>query len=100
VSIPEAERIERKVANIPTREASWPERAAAFVLFMGVLILAFFFLAAALVAGAILAGVILLRFWWIKRKLRKAADEEYITAEYTVMEREKLVEPPDAEKRG
>jgi len=88
------------LATIPTREASWLERAAAFLLFLGVLILAFFFLAAALVAGAILAGVILLRFWWIKRKFRKAADGEYIAGEYTVIERERLVEPPDAEKRS
>ena len=55
---------------------------------LAVLVLGFFFLAAALVAGALLAGAILLRYWWISRRLRKAADAGIITTEYTVIERE------------
>ena len=57
-----------------------------------VVVLGFFFLAAALVAGAILAAVVLVRVWWLKRKLEKAAEREFITTEYTVVERES---PPD-----
>lgn len=59
---------------------------------LSVLVLGFFFLAAALVVAALLASAILLRFWWLKRQLRKAADAEFITADYTVIERE----PPPA----
>ena len=51
-------------------------------------VLGFFFLAAALVVAALLAGVIVLRFWWLKRQLRKTADAEFITTDYTVIERE------------
>jgi hypothetical protein len=53
-----------------------------------VLVLAFFFLAAALVAGSVLAAVLLARMWWTHRKLRKAAERQFITTEYTVVERE------------
>lgn len=58
---------------------------------LSVLVLGFFFLAATLVVGALLASAILLRFWWLKRQLRKAADAEFISADYTVIERE---QPP------
>lgn len=70
-----------------SRPRSLPERILYGVLLLAVLVLGFFFLAAALVAGAILAGIILLRSWWLKRKLEKAADDGIITAEYTVVER-------------
>lgn len=74
-------------------------RMALAVVALALAVLAFFFLAAALVAGAIIAAVILVRFWWLRRKLRKAAEEEFIAAEYTVVEREKLSGPPmDADK--
>lgn len=74
-------------------------RIAFGIVALALAVLAFFFLAAALVAGAIIAAVILVRFWWLRRKLRKAAEEEFIAAEYTVVEREKLSEPPmDADK--
>ena len=66
------------------------------VLLIAVLVLGFFFLVAALIAGAILAGVILLRFWWLKRKLARAAQDEFITTEYRVVEREQL-DAPSAE---
>ncbi|HKU70027.1 MAG TPA: hypothetical protein VJQ51_04235 [Burkholderiales bacterium] len=66
------------------------------VLLIAVLVLGFFFLVAALVAGAILAVVILLRFWWLKRKLSRAAQEEFITTEYRVVERDQL-DAPSAE---
>ena len=51
-----------------------------------VLVAVFFFIGIALIAGAILAGVILLRFWWIKRKLRQAHEESYVEGEYRVVE--------------
>lgn len=57
-----------------------------------VMVLGFFFLAAALAAGAIVAAVVLVRFWWLKRRLARAAEREFITTEYSVVERER---PPD-----
>lgn len=72
------------------RQRSLPERIIFAVLALALVVLGFFFLAAAIVAGAILAGVILLRLWWLKRKLKKAADEEFVTTDYTVIERESL----------
>lgn len=79
--------------RIDLRERSLPERILYGALLLAVLVLGFFFLVAALVAGAILAGVLMLRFWWLKRKLKQAADEEFITTEYTVVEPEKLDKP-------
>lgn len=77
------------------RERSLLERIVYAILALALVVLAFFFLAAAVVAGAILAGVVLLRLWWLKRKLKKAADREFVTTEYTVVEREVLPEPPE-----
>lgn len=68
------------------------ERIVYALLLLAVLVLGFFFLVAALVAGAILAAIVLARLWWLKRRLKQAADAEYITTEYTVIERE----PPAA----
>ena len=62
------------------------ERIVFFVLGLVVLVAVFFFIGIALIAGAILAGVILLRFWWIKRKLRQAHEESYVEGEYRVVE--------------
>ena len=70
------------------------ERIVYGILLLAVLALGFFFLVAALIAGAILAVVILIRFWWLKRKLEKAARDEFITTEYTVVEREQLEKKP------
>jgi Zn-dependent membrane protease YugP len=67
-------------------QAGLIERIVFFALGLMVLIAAFFFIGIALIAGAILAGVILLRFWWIKRKLRKAHEETYVEGEYRVVE--------------
>jgi hypothetical protein len=86
--------------HIETRERSLIERVVLAILALALVALGFFFLAAAIVAGAILAGVILLRFWWLKRKLAKAAEEEFVRAEYTVVENEKLVEPREPRQRG
>lgn len=79
--------------HVDLRERSLPERIVFGTLLAAVLVLGFFFLVAALIAGAILAGVILLRFWWLKRKLAKAAEAEFITTEYTVVEREQPAAP-------
>ena len=70
------------------RDRSLPERLLYGIAALALLVLGFFFLAAALVAGALLTGAILLRYWWLSRRLRKAADAEIITTEYTVIERE------------
>lgn len=72
------------------QQRSLPERILYAILALALVVLGFFFLAAAVVAGAILAGVVLLRLWWLKRKLKKAAGEEFVTTEYTVIEREPL----------
>ncbi len=72
------------------RERSLLERIAYAILALALVVLGFFFLAAAVVAGAILAGIVLLRLWWLKRQLKKAADSEFVTTEYTVIEREPL----------
>lgn len=80
-------------AHLDLRERSLPERIVYGALLLAVLVLGFFFLVAALIAGAMLAGVILLRFWWLKRKLEKTANAEYITTEYAVVEREQPAAP-------
>jgi predicted lipid-binding transport protein (Tim44 family) len=69
-------------------------------LLIAVLVLGFFFLVAALIAGAVLASVILLRLWWLKRKLDRAARDEFITTEYRVVERDQLDAPPRNDGRG
>jgi hypothetical protein len=80
------------IVYLPPRTRSLPERIAYGVLAAAILVLGFFFLAAAVVAGVVLAGVVLVRYWWVSRQLRKAADREFITTEYTVVERER--KPP------
>lgn len=67
-------------------QAGLLERIVFFVLGLIVLVAAFFFIGIALVAGAILAGVFLLRLWWLKRKLRNAAEDGVVEGEYTVVE--------------
>ena len=67
-------------------QAGLIERIVFFVLGLVVLVAAFFFIGIALIAGAILAAVILLRFWWIKRKLRQAHEDTYVEGEYRVVE--------------
>jgi hypothetical protein len=67
-------------------QAGLIERIIFFVLGLTVLVAAFFFISIALIAGAILAGVILLRFWWIKRKLRQTREDSYVEGEYRVVE--------------
>lgn len=76
------------------RERSLLERIVYTILALALVVLGFFFLAAAIVAGAILAAVVLVRLWWLKRQLKKAADREFVTTEYTVVEREVLPEAP------
>jgi hypothetical protein len=76
------------IVYLPPQRRSLPERIAYGFLAVAILVLGFFFLAAALVAGAILAGVVLVRFWWVRRKLKIAADQSFITTEYEVVERD------------
>ena len=78
----------------------WAGLVLAFVVGLGVVVLAIFFLAAAIVAGAILAGIVLLRLWWIRRRLKADAEAGVITAEYTVVERERIgADPGDGDER-
>ena len=79
---------------LSARERSLPERVILAVLALALVVLGFFFLAVAVVAGAILAGAVLLRLWWLKRKLKTAAEGEFVTTEYTVIEREPLQDAP------
>ncbi len=73
--------------RINTRpQAGLLERIVFFALGLVVLVAAFFFIGIALIAGAILAGVFLIRLWWLRRKLQRAAQETYVEGEYTVIE--------------
>ena len=83
------------IVYLPPQKRSLPERIAYAILAVAILVLGFFFLAAALVAGAILAGVVLVRFWWVRRKLKKAADQSFITTDYEVVERDGKGTSPD-----
>lgn len=67
-------------------QAGLLERIVFFALGLIVLVVAFFFIGIALVAGAILAGIFLIRLWWLKRKLQRAAQDSYVEGEYTVIE--------------
>lgn len=73
--------------RIMTRpQAGLLERIVFFALGLIVLVVAFFFIGIALVAGAILAVIFLIRLWWLKRKLQRAAQDSYVEGEYTVIE--------------
>ena len=74
------------------------ERTAAFLVAVIVLVLSFFFVAAAVAFVLVLAVVLAVHLWWLKRKLKQTAEREFITTEYTVVEREAQQEaqpPPD-----
>jgi hypothetical protein len=80
---------------LPQQRRSLPERIAYGILAVAILVLGFFFLAAAAIAGAILATMILVRYWWVRRKLKRAADQAFITTEYEVVERDSNRTPLD-----
>ncbi len=67
-------------------QAGLVERIVFSVLGLIVLVAAFFFVGIALIAGAILAGIILLRWWWIRRKLRQAHADSFVEGEFRVVE--------------
>lgn len=67
-------------------QAGMLERIVFFALGLIVLVVAFFFIGIALVAGVILAGIFLIRLWWLRRKLQRAAQDTYVEGEYTVIE--------------
>jgi hypothetical protein len=56
---------------------------------LAVVVLLLFFLAATLVVGTVAAIAVLARLWWTKRGLKQPEQTETITAEYTVIERER-----------
>jgi hypothetical protein len=64
-----------------------------FILALAIFALAFFFLAAAVVAGVILFAALAARIWWVNRKIRRAAEEQILTTEYSVIEREPHAPP-------
>jgi MFS superfamily sulfate permease-like transporter len=86
------------IVYLPPQRRSLPERIAYGMLAVAILVLGFFFLAAAIVAGIVLAGAVLVRYWWIRRRLRKTAEREFITTEYTVVEGDKNRTPLDAQQ--
>lgn len=73
--------------------AAFAERIAVGAVAVALVVLGFFFLAAALVAGAVLATVFLIRVWWLRRRLRQAEEDQYLTAEYEVVDRERPQDP-------
>jgi hypothetical protein len=83
------------IVYLPPQRRSLPERIAYGMLAVAILVLGFFFLAAAVAAGAILAGVVLVRYWWVRRRLRKTAEREFITTEYTIVEGDRNRTPLD-----
>ncbi len=62
-----------------------------FITALIILALAFFFITAAIAVGTVLGAALIARIWWLNRKMRKAAEQEILTAEYTVVERESAV---------
>jgi hypothetical protein len=81
-------------------QAGLLERIVFFALGLVILVAAFFFIGIALIAGAILAGVFLIRLWWLKRKLQRAAQETYVEGEYTVIETAVTDQRPEPEKQA
>ena len=83
-------------------EANLLERVLLGIGALAVFILLFFFLAAALVLGGIVVSAVLIRFWWLKRRLVRAERDSTLTAEYTVIERERALQPrlPDNDRPG
>ncbi len=79
-------------------QAGLLERIVFFALGLIILVVAFFFIGIALVAGGILAGIFLIRLWWIKRKLQRAAQDTYVEGEYTVIETAITDQHPAQEK--
>lgn len=75
-----------RIRFIHPPRASLFERILFALLGLVVLIAAFFFIGIALIAGVVLAGVILIRFWWLKRKLASASQDEAVEGEFSVVE--------------
>ncbi|MBI4195336.1 MAG: hypothetical protein HY526_09685 [Betaproteobacteria bacterium] len=69
------------------RELNFLEKILYAIVGAVVLVTAFFFLTVAIIAGAFLALAIIARWWWISRKLRRAARDETLEGQYTVVER-------------
>jgi hypothetical protein len=67
------------------------QRILWFITALVILALAFFFIAAAIAVATVLGTALIARIWWINRKMRKAAEQEILTTEYTVVERESAV---------
>ncbi|HEX2828741.1 MAG TPA: hypothetical protein VHP37_20475 [Burkholderiales bacterium] len=72
----------------------WLARAAFALLGLAIAAVAFFAVTIALVIGVLVALVIGARWWWLMRRVRKAAAAQGpIEGEYTVVEREPLDGP-------
>jgi positive regulator of sigma E activity len=66
------------------------------VLVVAVLLAIFFF--AAFLALFVLAAISLgLRFWWLRRKLRKTADAQALEGDYVVIEKTHIIERKDGD---
>lgn len=77
------------------------ERILWFIAALAILALAFFFIAVAIVVGAVLGAALVARIWWTNRKIRKAAEQQILSTEYTIIERESQVQqrlPDDVEQ--
>ncbi|MDE2088737.1 MAG: hypothetical protein KGJ12_01810 [Gammaproteobacteria bacterium] len=65
---------------------------------LAAVLLAMFFFAAFLAVFALAALVFSVRLWWLRRKLRKAADGHTLEGEYTVVEEEPARRIEDAKR--
>ena len=66
---------------------------------LAAVLLAVFFFAAFLAVFALAALVFSVRLWWLRRKLRKAADDHTLEGEYTVVEEEQTHRIEDTKRK-
>jgi len=69
------------------------ERIVVVAVALALAVLGFFFLAAALVAGSLPAAVFLVRVWWARSRIRRQEEDQYLTTEYEVIDREGPQDP-------
>ena len=72
----------------PRQHAGFLERIVFSIIALMVAVAAFFFIGIAIIAGLALATALAARWWWLRRKLRKAEQADVVDGEYRVVEAE------------